>query len=248
MVSESHIVALSGGKDSTAMALRLAEVEPRDYTYVCTPTGDELPEMIDHWLALGTQLGKKILPVTGVDSLKSLIRKWSALPNNRQRWCTRVLKIEPFYRWLAQNKPCVSYVGLRADEGTRQGMVFQDGDGISIRFPMREWGWTEADVWNYLDERGIKIPARTDCARCYHQTLGEWWRLWHDNAEIYASAEAEEIMTGHTFRNETRDTWPASLAALRAQFEKGRVPVNTVTTDDFFVGGRRKTHCRVCSL
>lgn len=27
----NHIVALSGGKDSTAMALRLAEVEPREY-------------------------------------------------------------------------------------------------------------------------------------------------------------------------------------------------------------------------
>lgn len=36
-----HVVALSGGKDSTALALRLAETEPRDYTYVCTPTGDE---------------------------------------------------------------------------------------------------------------------------------------------------------------------------------------------------------------
>ncbi len=43
-----HIIALSGGKDSTAMALRLAKVEPRDYEYVITPTGDELPEMIEH--------------------------------------------------------------------------------------------------------------------------------------------------------------------------------------------------------
>jgi tRNA(Ile)-lysidine synthase TilS/MesJ len=33
-----HIVALSGGKDSTAMALRLAEVEPLDYEFVITPT------------------------------------------------------------------------------------------------------------------------------------------------------------------------------------------------------------------
>ena len=37
-----HIIALSGGKDSTALALRLAEVEPREYEYVFTPTGDEL--------------------------------------------------------------------------------------------------------------------------------------------------------------------------------------------------------------
>ena len=58
------IVALSGGKDSTAMALRLAEIEPRQYQFVCTPTGDELPEMVDHWLHLGGLLGSPLLPVT----------------------------------------------------------------------------------------------------------------------------------------------------------------------------------------
>lgn len=36
-----HIVGLSGGKDSTAMALWLAENQPRDYEYICTPTGEE---------------------------------------------------------------------------------------------------------------------------------------------------------------------------------------------------------------
>lgn len=43
-----HVVAVSGGKDSTALALLLSEREPRDYTYVCTPTGDELPEWFEH--------------------------------------------------------------------------------------------------------------------------------------------------------------------------------------------------------
>ena len=38
-----HVVGLSGGKDSTALALRLAETSPQDYVYLCTPTGDELP-------------------------------------------------------------------------------------------------------------------------------------------------------------------------------------------------------------
>lgn len=44
MLEPLHVVALSGGKDSTAMALRLREVEPREYTYICTPTGNELPQ------------------------------------------------------------------------------------------------------------------------------------------------------------------------------------------------------------
>ena len=47
-VMTKHVVALSGGKDSTALALRLHELNPKvDYTYVCTPTGDELPEMFE---------------------------------------------------------------------------------------------------------------------------------------------------------------------------------------------------------
>ena len=47
-----HVIGLSGGKDSTALALRLAEIEPRDYEYICNETGNELPEMQAHWAKL----------------------------------------------------------------------------------------------------------------------------------------------------------------------------------------------------
>lgn len=84
-----HVVALSGGKDSTAMALRLAEVEPRDYTYVCTPTGDELPEMWAHWRRLSEMLGKPLVPVIG-GTLKGIIQEEGCLPNFRMRFCAGV--------------------------------------------------------------------------------------------------------------------------------------------------------------
>jgi hypothetical protein len=48
-----HVLALSGGHDSTALAFLLKDREPRPYNYVCTPTGDELPEMFAHWRNLG---------------------------------------------------------------------------------------------------------------------------------------------------------------------------------------------------
>lgn len=94
------VVALSGGKDSTAMALRLAEVEPDDYTYVCTPTGNEPDEMFAHWRLLGEMLGKRIIPIVHRSGLSGLIKEQNALPNWRQRWCTRMLKIEPYAEWL----------------------------------------------------------------------------------------------------------------------------------------------------
>lgn len=253
-MSEAHVVALSGGKDSTALALRLAEKEPRKYIYAITPTGDELPGMIDHWKRV-SELLETPLTVLGMGySLQGLINKQNALPNNRMRWCTRMLKLEPYYKWIESLGPCISYVGLRADEETRKGFEFPEYNNITVRFPLREWGWGERDVWKYLDSKGVKIPARTDCARCYHQTLGEWWRLWYDHPEIYADAEQQEAAVSesrgkeHTFRNASRDTWPAGLGELRQMFEAGQIPRNTIVGDDLFVGGRRKTMCRTCSL
>src|SRR3954470_20114117 len=188
-MSPHHVVALSGGKDSTALAVLLSEREPRDYTYVCTPTGDELPEMFEHWRRLGERLGKPVVPVMAHTGLNGVIEEENCLPNNRMRFCTRSLKIEPYRRWLtkqAAQGPVVSYVGLRADEEGRAGGAYHDIAGVTMRFPLREWGWGRAQVLSYLEQRGVSIPERTDCARCYHQRLGEWWRLWHGSPEIYA--------------------------------------------------------------
>lgn len=241
-----HVVALSGGKDSTALALRLREINPDvDYTYVCTPTGDELPEMFEHWRKLGELLGKRLTPVTIGRGLKSIIREEKMLPNFRARFCTRILKIEPYRKWLAQNTPCVSYVGLRADEEGRAGGAYSDIEGVEMRFPLREWGWKLEHVLGYLDGRGIKIPYRTDCARCYHQRIGEWWSLWKDHPGLYADAERDEAEMGATYRTPGRDTWPTALADLRKEFEGGRLPKSVKETS---TGLRDVGSCRVCTL
>lgn len=246
MSNALHVVGLSGGKDSTAMALGLLEREPREYVYVCTPTGDELPEMQVHWDRLEELLGKPLIKLHAPKDLNGLIEKYGALPNWRQRWCTRELKIEPYRAWLSEQarvRPVVSYIGLRADEEEREGVDYTGVDmftDISCRFPLREWGWGIADVLGYLEERGISIPARTDCARCYAQRLSQWRDLLMQHPSIYADAEQQEIATGHTFRSPGRDTWPASLTELRGEFERGR-PLRERRDE-------RGKVCRVCSL
>lgn len=234
-----HLVALSGGKDSTALALRLRELEPdTDFIYACTPTGDELPEMVGHWLRLEELLGTKLTYLTSGHSLGSLIEKWNALPNWRQRWCTRALKIEPFERFLATQLPATIYVGIRADESDREGIEVT-GDVVR-RFPLVEWGWGLADVLGYLDERGVTVPDRTDCGACFFQTLGEWHALWEQHPDRYAKYEQWERQTGHTFRSPQRDSQPASLALLRVQFELGYEPRRSRMSD-------RKVMCSTCA-
>jgi hypothetical protein len=239
-----HIVGLSGGKDSSALALRLREVEPRPYEYAITPTGDELPEMVEHWRTLSALLETPLTVVTSGHSLSGLIRHYNSLPTRQMRWCTRQLKIEPYEQFLFTAAPCVSYVGLRADEEERRGGIYDHIEGVEQRYPLREWGWKAQDVFNYLGERGVVIPRRTDCARCFYQRLEEWWNLYKDHPEIYAEAEAEEEATGHTFRAPEHDSFPVSLKALRASFEGGRRPRDAGQLAFFGRDGM----CRACTL
>ncbi len=245
----THVVALSGGKDSTALALRLAEIEPREYLYLCTPTGDELPEMFEWWKQLGGILGSQIKPVMET-TLAQTIERHGCLPNFRMRFCTREIKIMPYRRFLkrlcARGK-VVSYVGLRADEEGRAGGAYDDIEGVESRFPLREWGWGLRQVMNYLEQREIVVPKRTDCARCYHQQIGEWWMLWKYQPEIYADAEADEVRYGHTYRTPGRDSWATSLTDLRHEFESGKVPKGAAQ-GDMFRATMNSGGCRVCAM
>lgn len=241
---ELHVVSLSGGKDSTALALRLAEVEPRDYTYICTPTGDELPSMIEHWENLECMLRKPLIRLGMGLTLNELIEREKTIPNWKTRYCTRILKIQPCQDWInSRREKVILYVGLRADEEGREG---GDYSRCEVRFPFREWDWGIRNVLDYLKARNVKVPPRTDCARCFFQKTYEWWKLWQWHPSIYQSAVDQEMKYGHTFRSAQRDTWPASLAGMRLEFMRGRVPVNAYRREDPF--GFSANKCRVCSL
>jgi hypothetical protein len=248
-----HVVALSGGKDSTAMSLRMHELGMGVDHYLTTPTGDELPEVGEHIERMQERLGGDFVRLTN-HTLDSLIDHFSMLPNHRARWCTRLIKIQPCLdRIRTRELPVTLYVGLRADEEERRGIF---ADDVDTRFPMREWGWTLDDVIQYLKKQDAGIPRRTDCARCFHQRLSEWWAPWQQNREIYNHAAAQEerisALRGKpcTLRSPGRDTWPVSLRELGEMFSARHVPRGTIQQLDLFgdENNERQGACRVCTM
>lgn len=240
-----QIAAFSGGKDSTAMVLHLAE-RGEDFECLFTPTGNELPELLAHIDRVMAMIDRPLVKPPN-QSLEFWMGEFNALPNNRQRWCTRLIKIVPCITYLEQHPGSTLLVGLRADEEERKGLF---GDFATYRYPLRELGWGISDVLDYCDRKGVRVPKRTDCAWCYDQRLYEWYRLWREHPDVYAAGEAREADTGHTFRSPSRDTWPAGMADLRREFESGRAPrgVSLTIFGEEYADDQGNGRCRVCRL
>jgi hypothetical protein len=234
-----HIVDLSGGGDSTAMALLLADTEPRDYTYICNWTGNEPPDLFVHLAHMETLLGKPITHVGCGTDLFGVIDQTKMIPNFRARFCTRMLKIEPTIEYFeTMPRGSVLYVGLLADEPVRDGLF---GEDIACRFPLKELGWNKAMVRLYNAGRGVTIPPRTDCLLCPYQRIQQWYECWRDHPAMFAKGVEYEAKYGHTFRSAGRDTWPAGLKELGAEFARGRMVRPYVKKNETEI-------CRVCTL
>ncbi len=240
------VSAFSGGKDSTCMVLRQAELgESGELLF--NVVGNEFPDLLSHVKRIAGITGWKLTPtVPAHGGLHDRILEQATIPNARMRWCTRELKIEPTQAYLLAHPGSTLCVGLRADEEAREGIY---GDVASYRYPLREWGWGLKDVNAYLEEKRICVPRRTNCPLCYGQRLSEWWILWKEHPELFAEGEAIEATTGHTFRSPSRDTWPASLHDLKSRFEAGDTPRDVISLPLF---GEYDTKgsgvCRVCEL
>lgn len=91
-MTEHHVLGISGGKDSAALAVYMAVNYPEiDMQYFFTDTGKELPEVYEFLGRLEGFLGKPILylnPHRGFDYWLRAFNNF--LPSPQTRWCTRV--------------------------------------------------------------------------------------------------------------------------------------------------------------
>lgn len=194
--SVRHICGISGGKDSSALALYLSDRVPEMEYFFCD-TGAELPETYEFLTRLEVILGKPIVRLNserGFDHWFEVFR--GALPSPQMRWCTKVMKIKPIEAWIG-DKPAISYVAIRADEANRKGYI-STKPNIESRFPFVEDGVDHDGVMKILDDAGIGLPAyydwrtRSGCYFCFYQRKAEWIGLADRHPELFERAVAIE--------------------------------------------------------
>src|SRR6266540_6293693 len=115
MKETRHILMLSGGKDSTALAIYMRDRVP-DMEYVFCDTDKELPETYEYLDKIEFFLGKKIVRLRDDRGFDHWLQVYGGyLPSSQMRWCTRMLKIKPFEKYVDGDE-VMMYVGIRADE------------------------------------------------------------------------------------------------------------------------------------
>lgn len=154
-----HVLGISGGKDSAALAIYLRNEYPDlDIEYYFADTGKELKETYEFIDGLEVYLGKPIVRLQAAqgstaDPFDHYLRLYGGyLPSSAARWCTRSLKLEPFETFVG-NDPVVSYVAIRGDEN-REGYISKKPNIQSV-FPFRQNIWSQEVIETILHRDNV---------------------------------------------------------------------------------------------
>ena len=254
-----HILSLSGGKDSTALAVYLKPRIP-DLEYIFADTCKELPETYEYLNRIEQALDIEIIRV-GADKGFDwhLERKGNYLPSARARWCTGVLKIRPIEAYIGDDDVTM-YLGFRADED-RKGHIAKRPN-IVPAYPFVDDGIVFEDVRSILAESGIGFPdyyswrTRSGCFFCFFQRLYEWVGLLQTHPALFEEAASYEKdgFTWISYKNESlrQLSQPKRVADITRKHERklelARERNAAAGLDDVLSGEMTDDPCTVCVL
>lgn len=237
MAKQWHQVSCSGGKDSTALVLGMWERGMQIDEIVAADEGMWWPqayEVLDQITQI-TGIPVNIIRPPEDKRFEHLLldhvitrgpRKGTAgygWPNALNRWCTTFCKARPLDKHLklreAMGYEIISYIGIAADEVERtkkEGGVAH----ITKRYPLVEWGMTEADCLQYCYDHGITFGgiydhfSRLSCWCCPLMGLKDARSLYHHYPEMWQRLKELD--------SKCRNNWKAnySVAELEERFRQ----------------------------
>ena len=212
-MKEYHILSLSGGKDSTALAFFMKENMPEIFEkleLVFYDTGCDLPETYEYLNKIEVYLKKNITKVVPDKNFEHLLTINRVLPSHFRRWCTVELKVRPSQKYIEkkikENEAGIVnlYVGIRKDEEHRKGILLisdLEKEFVKPQYPLIENCICKDDVEKILIKNGINYPSyynyrsRNGCYFCFYQSTKDWINLYKEHPDLFKKASDYEKFT-----------------------------------------------------
>jgi len=199
-----NIVSFSGGKDSTAMLIRMLELEMPVDKIVFADTGFEFPELHEYIKTVAKRINRKIEVVYP----EKTFEEWFSGKITRGKhkgktrgfplkafpcYWTREAKIKPIQKIC--NKNDKMFIGIAYDEQHRCQ------DKGNLFYPLVNWKWTEQDCIDYLNKKDLFNPLyinfdRLGCYLCPKQSEKSLYVLWKQYPKLWANALIWEKRNG----------------------------------------------------
>jgi 3'-phosphoadenosine 5'-phosphosulfate sulfotransferase (PAPS reductase)/FAD synthetase len=226
---EFHIVSFSGGKDSTAMLLKMVELDMVIDEIIFCDTGKEFPDLYKHIQKVEKYINRKITVVRGEKTFEEYLsthvkrngRVGYSFPDWKRRWCTTFLKITPYKRYLKQKygkSKIIEYIGIAFDEIKRTKK--DNGKNRIIKYPLVDWKMTEAESLKYCYEKGFDWNglyekfSRVSCYLCPLSKLGELKIVYKEFPELWQDIRSLDKKSSRRFRSDY------SVEQLEKKFDK----------------------------
>lgn len=203
--SKLHVVSFSGGKDSTAMLLRMIEEGMQVDLILYCDTGLEFPEMEEHIRKVEEYIGREITTIKSEHDFMYWATQYEmqivtskvsghypgeivngkGWPTRLARWCNQKFKRDvcnAYLRELRKQYDVVIYAGIAADEPSRER---------DLNYPLIKWNMTEADCLQYCYARGFdwnglyEIWDRVSCWCCPLQSMDSLRKLKKYRPELW---------------------------------------------------------------
>lgn len=226
-----RIVSFSGGKDSTAMLLRMIEKNMEIDEIVFCDTGVEFPEMYQHIEKVEEYINRAITVLKSEYTFEYLMFEYKkkkgknkgkrgyGWPDFRVRWCTDFLKRRIWLKHTRQYEEAIEYHGIALDEKER---AEKNDDGRAIEYPLIDWNMTEDDALKYCYERGFNWGGlyekveRVSCYLCPLQRLTELRVIYKEHPELWQKMKELDHRNIKQFKRKFRKDY--SIQELEEKF------------------------------
>lgn len=225
-MNEYRIVSFSGGKDSTAMLLRLMELNEPINEVIWCDTYKEFPEMYSHIAKVRKAVENAGIKFTELRAEHSfdyymfekyidrknvnVVEKYNdplgySWAGPHMRWCTRVLKLEVVSKYIKEIEKkynVIQYIGIAADEQYR----IERKISVGQRHPLVEWNWTEQMCLDYCYSKGYDWNGlythftRASCWCCPLQSLDNLRNLYRFYPKLWDELKDMDKKTWRNFR------------------------------------------------